>query len=111
MTLAFPKPKDAPRQVETVITYPDGREECNSDSRAGREEYKRRTDAMRRRQGAKCGICHNPMRRKDMTFEHTDLRGMGGGRRDDRIVDAKGKPMNLAAHGWCNREKGSRRDG
>jgi hypothetical protein len=50
------------------------------------------------------------MRRKDMTFEHTDLRGMGGGRRDDRIVDAKGKPMNLAAHGWCNREKGSKRE-
>jgi hypothetical protein len=53
------------------------------------------------------------MYERDTTFEHEDLRGMGGARRDDRIwkIDEEGNkiPLNFAVHGICNRSKGSQR--
>lgn len=95
-----------------VETYPDGREVCR-DTSAGRTEYRRRTEAMWRRQKFRCGWCGNPLARAEATFDHTDPRGMGGARQDDRIVflDTQGRQrwMNQAVHGWCNVEKGSRR--
>lgn len=93
-----------------AIEYPEGaggREVC-TDSAAGRREYKNRTDEMCRRQGWLCGICREPMRPEEATFEHADGRGHGGGHRDDRIT-INGKRHNSAAHGLCNVKKGSKR--
>ena len=44
----------------------------------------------------------------DSTFEHATSSGMGGGRKDDRIEDERGNPINSAAHRRCNQKKGSR---
>lgn len=47
------------------------------------------------------------------TFEHSDGRGMGGAKRDDRIYrpnreTGKMEPFNAVACPWCNTKKGSR---
>lgn len=97
------------RPVLHVKEHRDGREVCNLKTVAGDREYKRRTFEMRTRQRNLCAICHSFMDEDDTTFEHEDLRGMGGARRDDRIVIA-GKPNNFAVHGKCNGEKGSKRN-
>lgn len=86
--------------------YPDGREKC-CDTPKGKREYQKRIFEMGLRQHNVCGL--GPHLLRDPTFEHTDLRGAGGSRRDDRIWDAEGNPMNLAACGYCNNRKGSRR--
>jgi hypothetical protein len=63
------------------------------------------------RQQRRCGLCGELLLvLANATFEHEDLRGMGGSRRDDRIVMPDGTMINLAAHGLCNGIKGSRRD-
>lgn len=94
-----------------VRKYHDGREVCTKTAR-GNEEYWRRRKAMADRQGWICCLCKDRSRRmtpSDVTFEHSKGRGMNGAHRDDRIVDDEGKPMNGAAHSWCNVEKGSKR--
>lgn len=124
MTLAFPKPKDKRNPIPPVKriddpTLPWGyREECAT-TKAGCREYRRRTMAMGKRQGMVCSICKNESRlmtEYDITFEHSGIegekqggRGIGGGRRNDMIELPDGRPINSAAHRWCNAEKGSRR--
>ena len=105
-TPAFPKPRV--RHSVAVRVYRDGREVCNLQTKAGRSEYRFRIEQMLLRKKHLCCLCHKPLRLEEATFEHQDGRGMGGGHRDDRI-EVDGKPINGAAHGWCNSAKGSRR--
>ena len=91
-----------------VRKYPDGREVCQ-DNAAGREEYKRRLHVMLQRQGFKCCPCPESLSFYNATFEHRCPRGLAGARRDDRIENENGEPMNGAAHWHCNVEKGSKR--
>ena len=94
-----------------VRKYLDGREVCTKTPK-GRAEYARRRLAMAQRQHWICCICQDPRRRmrlEEVTFEHENGRGMGGSWRDDRIEDEDGKPMNGAAHLFCNSKKGSKR--
>lgn len=91
-----------------VRKYPDGREVCQ-DSAGGREEYLRRLNVMIRRQNHICCLCPDSMNSYNATFEHRCPRGMAGSRRDDRIEDENGNPMNGAAHWVCNSDKGSKR--
>jgi len=88
------------------ITYDDGREVCQENT-AGRREYRRRTLAMRDRQGELCARCGEWMSEADTTFDHEN--GRGGGKRDDRI-EVDGERQNAALHGKCNHEKGSKRE-
>jgi hypothetical protein len=64
---------------------------------------------MLQRQGFKCCLCSDPLNSYNATFEHRCPRGFAGARRDDRIEDENGNPINGAAHWQCNAEKGSRR--
>jgi hypothetical protein len=61
------------------------------------------------RQRKLCGLCWEPMTLEESTFDHSDLRGMGSSRRDDRIVFPDGTLTNVAAHRICNGLRGSRR--
>ena len=118
MIVAFPKPKDAPKPLsEAFKTLPDGREICFTvgtvnQSRRGRIEYRRRTLAMRERQGGRCCLemyapmCPGTLKPQEATFEHEH--GRGGGKRDDRIELPDGTWINGAAHALCNIWKGSR---
>lgn len=104
------KTKKPPKPA--VKIYPDGREVC-SETKAGKDEYHRRKRVMWERQDKQCGLQISPQCPKRMplsmaTFDHTDPRGMGGARRDDRI-EVDGKPQNMAVCCWCNSKKGSRR--
>jgi len=96
------------RSQPGLAIYRDGREVCTN-TKPGRELYKQRRETMRLRQNGLCGYCVKPISEKEATFEHVDGRGLGGSRRDDRIVDAAGQPMNLAVCWNCNSEKGSKR--
>lgn len=107
--MMYPKPKDVRRPVEAITAYSDGREVIDLLLPEGRAEYMRRIAVMWDRQKRCCCICFQPMRLSESTFEHEAGRGMGGGHRDDRIVLPDGTWVNGAAHGSCNREKGSRR--
>lgn len=97
-----------------VREYPDKRQVC-CDTADGKREYNRRIQEMRLRQHGICCLlgkvksCKGLMSAEEATFEHGEPRRMGAAFRDDRIWDENGDPMNGAAHGWCNREKGSRR--
>lgn len=95
-----------------VIKYrEDGREVCQNNV-AGKREYARRVEAMCQRQDWKCACsltCTKRITPSNATFGHTDLRGAGGSRRDDRIEDENGTWMNTAETWDCNSEKGSRR--
>ena len=107
------KPKRESLRFDLIIggavrVYPDGREVCQDNS-AGRVEYKRRVHIMLQRQGFKCCLCEEAMNSYNATFEHRCPRGLAGARRDDRIEDGQGNPMNGAAHWTCNVEKGSKR--
>ena len=106
----LPKPKDMPkpRTWEPFKTYPDGREECDLDHKAGQEEYKTRIKLMWVRQKRLCCDCMGPLALAHATFEHEIPRGLGGGFRDDRI-EKDGQRINGAAHKWCNAERGSPR--
>lgn len=83
-----------------------GREVCRQGP-AGRAEYKSRLALMVERQIGLCAICGKAMD-SDVSFDHELGRGMGGGKRDDRI-EIDGVRHNAAAHILCNRLKGSRR--
>jgi hypothetical protein len=100
------------RTGEAVKVYRDGREVCNDASEAGKRDYQTRITLMWLRDNGKCCICHRPVPLEEATFEHADGRGMGGGRRDDRIEYTKpngARVQNGVAHGRCNREAGSPR--
>lgn len=88
-----------------VRVYPDGREVCQDNSQ-GWAEYKRRVQAMVERQRFRCCLCGRIISVASATFEHQRRRGMGAAWRDDRIIDAEGRPVNGAAHWVCNSEKG-----
>jgi hypothetical protein len=115
---AFPKPDRTPKHVAPVHTYRDGREVIRTSTRAGRELYQLRVRIMWERQGRICGLqiskrCPIELPLRLAQFDHSSGRGMGGsrggaGKRDDRIL-IEGKPVNCAACGYCNAEKGSRR--
>jgi hypothetical protein len=100
------KPNRLPKPAVKVM--PDGREICDCSTPSGRAEYKRRSEAMAERQHYRCALCGKTLVGWHPSFDHEDGRGMGGGRRDDRIwVDGKWK--NAAVHISCNNDKGSRR--
>jgi hypothetical protein len=111
--------KDARKEPlpEAFKTCADGREICYTigwvrQSLAGRNEYRRRINAMLERQKGFCCLhgyapdCPGFLAEEDATFEHEN--GRSGGRRDDRI-EVSGKWINGAAHLICNHWKGSRR--
>jgi hypothetical protein len=115
----YPKPKDTPKPEAynpAFETLRDGREICRNHPETGtmegRREYKRRIKAMLERQNGICclavllGCCAGPLRLQDATFEHELSRGMGGSRRDDRIVLPSGKWINGAACRKGNQMKG-----
>lgn len=91
----------------------DGREICASNT-MGRVEYKLRIIAMLKRQKGRCCLkgfapmCPGYLAESEATFEHEHGRGMGGGKRDDRISLPDGTWINGAAHLLCNAWKGSR---
>lgn len=86
--------------------YPDHREVC-LDNEKGQAEYKRRTMEMAERQDFICG--RGDHRIITPTFDHSDTRGMGSARRDDRIADENGKLLNAASCWLCNGRAGSKR--
>lgn len=90
-----------------VKTYSDGREVCTGTA-FGKREYKRRTEAMRERQGGRCAIGGEWLAVGEAQFDHEAGRGSGGGHRDDRI-EIDGQWVNAAVCGECNGRKGSRR--
>ncbi len=90
-----------------VRRYPDGREVC-LDNTAGRAEYIKRTKLMYQRQAGLCSRCGKQI--VIPTFDHsTNSRGMGGARRDDRIYDEFGVPVNSCSCMICNGKAGSKR--
>ena len=99
-----------------VYRYPDGREVCNLNSKKGADEYQRRKLEMWERQGRRCCLhiseqCKEKKGRwpvNEVVFGHESPRGMGGGKRDDRIV-IDGKPRNYAICTFCNTLQGSKR--
>ena len=114
---AFPKPSQVKRELPHVKVYPDGREVLQTrldkpEGAEGRAEYKRRKEAMWKRQGAVCCLygfipeCPGRLLLRDCTFEHED--GRTGGKRDDRIELPDGTWINGVSHGLCNGLKGSR---
>lgn len=94
-----------------MVRYKDGREVCQN-TVAGKREYARRVEAMCQRQDWKCGCsltCTKRITPGNATFGHTNLRGLGGSTRDDRIEDEQGNWINAAETWDCNGAKGSRR--
>lgn len=94
--------------------YPGGREVIDTKHPRGRALYRERKEKMLARQGGICCLsrtcptCPGRIRKiQEATFEHEA--GRGGGKRDDRIEDEHGNPINGAAHWLCNAWKGSRR--
>jgi hypothetical protein len=113
LSLAFPKPKDMHKKATAVKVHRDGREVIDLTTAEGLSEYARRLDVMWERQRGVCGLrisreCLKQVPRRYATFDHTDGRGSGGSRRDDRI-SIDGKPFNCMACSSCNLLKGSRR--
>src|SRR5271156_2665054 len=112
--IGFPKPKKPPKPA--IRVFRDNREVCNMLTKAGRDEYAGRVRAMWERQGRKCGLYISPQCKArggrllidEATFDHSYGRGMGGGKRNDAILDANGKWLNQAVCCWCNSLKGSR---
>jgi hypothetical protein len=85
---------------------PEGRQVCTK-TVAGLREYRKRIEFMWERQDGLCALCGKPCRIAEATFDHEFGRGMGGGKRDDRLI-LDGRPLNAAVHFWCNAEKGSK---
>jgi hypothetical protein len=85
--------------------FPDGREVC-LDNAAGREEYKSRTEIMRLRQHNICARGNHLI--VHATFDHGKGRGMGSGKRDDRICDESGAWISGCSCWFCNGQAGSR---
>ena len=113
---AFPKPKDVKKERSHIAIFAGGREVCNLLTKKGRDEYHWRIRVMWERQKRKCGLqistqCKEragSLRIDEAQFDHSCGRGMGGAKRDDRILDDLGKPINMAVCCWCNSMKGSR---
>lgn len=103
MIPAFPKPSQVRKKPEAVKVMRDGREVCNLNCTAGREEYFRRRRVAWETQGKICALCGLRLNWKDAVSDHKEPRGMGGGSRDDRQENIQ------AVHGLCNTQKGSRR--
>lgn len=99
-----------------IFRFPDGREECCLTTKSGRDEYAQRTRHMWEWQNKLCGLqiseqCKAKKGRlalADTQFDHEVSRGMGGAKRDDRIM-VDGVRKNRAVCAWCNSLKGSRR--
>ena len=112
----FPKPKDKRIPKIPVKIMRDGREICQLNCKAGRDEYHRRVRVMWERQGRRCGLVISPQCKErggrllinEAQFDHSYGRGMGGGKRNDSIIDKDGNPINMAVCCWCNSLKGSR---
>ncbi len=89
---------------------PDGREICLQND-AGRAEYKARKMRAWQRQHGLCSLvgiapnCPGPLSLIECEFEHAA--GRTAGRRDDRIFDESGQPINSVCHKACNRYKAS----
>ena len=94
------------REKPDVFIYLDGREVCNMETAAGREEYRNRVRLMLRRQNGKCCNCQKPLYSGHATFEHEN--GRGAAKQDDRI-EINGLPVNGASHDVCNVLRGSKR--
>ena len=114
---AFPKPSQVKRELPHVKVFPDGREVCQTrldhpEGAEGRAEYKRRKEAMWKRQKGICCLygffpqCPGKLLLKECSFEHED--GRGGGKRDDRISLPDGTWINGVSHLQCNSAKGSK---
>ena len=93
-------------RADGVVTYLDGREVCLR-SAPGLREYRRRVMKMWERQEGRCCSCQKPMGTAEATFGHESSRGMGGGKRDDRI-EAYGKWKNGAQCIDCQSKQGSK---
>jgi len=114
--LAIPRPNEVKKEVVAVKVFPSGREVCNQLTKPGRDEYHRRVRVMWERQDRKCGLQISPQCKErngrllidEAQFDHSNSRGMDGYKRDDRIIDDDGKPMNMSVCCWCNSLKGSR---
>lgn len=95
--------------------FPDGRIVCDLKTKAGMDKYRGWVKDMLIRQGGKCGLMITPQCRLNQgklpfgmaTFDHSNGRGYGGAKRDDRI-EVDGKPQNMAVCPFCNSAKGSR---
>jgi hypothetical protein len=83
----------------------DGREICLQNE-AGRAEYKHRKMLCWQRQHGICSLGNHPVSLIECTFEHAQ--GRTSGKRDDRIIDEHGQPINSVACKKCNNAKGSR---
>lgn len=114
---AFPKPCQVKREAPFLRIMRDGREVLQTrldrpEGAEGRAEYKRRKEAMWKRQKGICCLygflpqCPGKLMLKDCTFDHED--GRGGGKRDDRISLPDGTWINGVAHLQCNSAKGSK---
>jgi hypothetical protein len=105
------KVKAVPRKEATEWGWRVGKKEiCDTHTEKGRAEYRRRTLQMATDQEWVCGCgCNRYMSLIPgpdfVTFGHT--RGRGAGKRDDRIVDEFGNPMNRAERWDCNGRQGS----
>ena len=89
-----------------VVTYLDGREVCLR-SAPGLREYRKRVMKMWERQEGRCCSCQKTMSTAEATFGHESSRGLGGGKRDDRI-EIEGKWINGAQCWACQSIQGSK---
>lgn len=108
-------PKSQPKQPPVAVRkLKSGAEVCNLLTKSGRDEYESRKRQMLSRQNGICCLhghikdCPGKVNLADLSFDHEQPRGMGGGSRDDRI-EVNGRWQNGAAHWRCNSSKGSRR--
>ena len=124
MIPAFPKPGQIRKQKPAFREFADGRLVFDLTTKAGRDGYTYSVRKMFEWQGKRCGLIIAPQCKEKqgrwplsmMTFDHGAGRGMGGGKRTDRVedengkrlVDKDGRPINLAVCPWCNSLKGSR---
>jgi len=69
----------------------------------GWTEYRRRRNFVWEVYDRKCWLCGQPVSSEEVTADHRDPRGMGGGSRDDRVEAIR------PCHGECNTRRGSRR--
>ena len=110
------RPGEVKKEQPAVKVMRDNREICNQLTKAGRDEYHSRVRTMWERQGRKCGLQISPQCKEnggrllinEAQFDHSWGRGMGGGKRNDRIIGDDGKPLNMAVCCWCNSLKSSR---
>ncbi len=88
---------------EKVLPYRvmgDGREICSKTS-AGKKEYFRRKLERWVMDKGLCCLCGQPIVAEQLTYEHPNGRGFGGGTRDDRVEKCR------VSHYFGNMAKGS----